>query len=115
MGKQRSHTPEIQHVEPPPIMVYSVTGDRLDRIEEACSHVGYDFTFAVTSLSVGVTLLATYFTVPQLTDKQQALMFTLMILCLAVLLYTGIRWLRSRNKAVSIIDAIRGSDQPESK
>lgn len=115
MGKQRSHTPEIQHVKPPPIMLYSVTGDQLQRIKEACSQVSHDLSFALAALSVGLTALTTFLAVSQLTDKQQTFFIVLMLICAVVFLYTGIRWFVSRNKAASIIDAIRQSDQPESK
>lgn len=115
MAKRQTPTPEIQYVAPPPIKWYGVSGDQLDRIKEACSHVGYDFSFALSSLSIGVTLLGTFYSLPQLTDLQRAIFISLMVLCAVVFVYTGIRWCFSRNKAASIIDAIRRSDQPESQ
>ncbi len=115
MDDQRSINPKIQYIEPPPIKWYGVSGDQLDRIKEACSQVGHDLSFALTALSVGLTGLITLLTVPQLTDKQQTFFLVLTIICGVVFLYTGIRWIGSRNKAACIIDAIRQSDQPETK
>ena len=115
MDEQPKHTPKIQHVEPPPIMLYSVTGERLDGIKEACSTVGQDLSFALASFSVGLTVLITYLTVPQLTNNQQTFCLVVMLICAVVFLYTGIRWFTSRNSAARIIDAIRRSDQPDSE
>lgn len=114
MAKRQTPTPEIQYVAPPPIKMYSVSGDRLDRIQEACSQVGHAFSIALTALSIDVTLIVTKLTVSQLTDNQKNILILLILIFTGAFLVTGYLWYRSRNKAATIIDAIRRSDQPES-
>ena len=115
MTDKRIRAPKIEFVPPPPIKWYGVSGDQLDRIEEACSDVGHDLSFALAAGSVGVTSLITYFSVSQLTSKQRIIFVAVMVISAALFLYTGIRWFRTRNKAKRLIDAIRASDQPESE
>ncbi|MEK6702213.1 MAG: hypothetical protein AABZ53_08115 [Planctomycetota bacterium] len=113
MARQRNHTPEIKYVAPPPIVMYQVSGDQLDRIKEECSQVGHDLSFALAAGGSGLTTVTTLLTVPQLTDKQQGLFLVLSIALGLVFLYTGVRWFWARRKAPAIIDSIRRSDQPE--
>lgn len=113
MSDTRIRPPKIEYVTPPPIKWYGVSGDQLDRIEEACSEVGHDLSFALAAGSIGVTSLITYISVSQLTINQRITFICVMIISAAVFLYTGIRWLRTRKKAKRMIDAIRASDQPE--
>lgn len=113
MADPRIRAPKIEYVAPPPIKWYGVSGERLDRIEEACSDVGHDLSFALAAGSAGVTSLITYFSISQLTSNQRIVFLVVMAISGAVFLYTGIRWLRTRNKAKRMIDAIRASDQPK--
>lgn len=113
MDDQQSPAPKIVFVEPPEIQLHVITGDQLDRIKEASTQVNHDLSFAIGAFSVGATLLTTYVSVPELTDRQQGVFLILTAVCVVVFLYTGIRWLRRRETAAGIIDAIRQPDQPK--
>ncbi|GJM19489.1 MAG: hypothetical protein DHS20C14_17020 [Phycisphaeraceae bacterium] len=114
MPKQSGPRPKIEYVEPPPIKWYGVSGDQLQRIKESCSSVGHDLSFALSSVSVGVTLIVTALTISQLTSVQQITFWVLAGICGVVFLYTGIRWLRSCNRACVIIESIQNeSNAPE--
>ena len=54
--------PEVVTYRIPQIEVYQVTSDELQRIEDGCSHVGQDLTFAVASLSVFASFLVALLT-----------------------------------------------------
>lgn len=113
MATQKRPAAKIEYVDPPPIKVYQVYDQQLDQLEEASSQVGHDFSFALASLSIGITTLVTRQSISQLTPHQRMFFSTVAILSAVVFLYTGIRWFGTRNVARNVIDDIRNWTQPE--
>ena len=90
----------------PRIEVYQVTGDELDRVEDACSKVGHDFSFMLTAISVGVTsfvaLIAGTFS-----PRGELSIRAIIGICFVVAIYTGSRWYRSRTNGLDVVRNIR--------
>ena len=107
-----NQTPEIIFNPPPPIQLYSVNGDQLQRIEESCSSVGEDLTFAIASFSTGLAFLIALLT-GTFSETVFAIFVALVILCSIISLYTGLKWRRGKNAVRAAITAIRGPTQPE--
>lgn len=98
--------PEVVTYRIPKIEVYQVTNDELRRIEDGCSHVGQDLTFAVASLSVFASFLVALLTAI-LTPTTQAIFISIEITSGVVGIYTGWRWWHARRAAPETIGKIR--------
>ena len=101
----------------PKIETYEVTDDELERIEESCSSVGQDLTFAVASLSICLTLFAALLSAP-FTRTAQTLFLVIVVVSAFVSVYTGVRWYRAQTATRGIIAKIRSrkvDPQPSSK
>jgi len=113
MTAQRKDGTEIVTYKIPRIEVYQVTDDEIKRIEEGMGQVGEDLTFAVASLSFAIAFFITLSTVP-LTDLLQTIFIAIVIICVIVFLYTGVRWWRARTTASNVITSIRSrKDNPD--
>lgn len=107
--------PEFVFHRPPPIEIYQVRGDQLDRIEEDCGQVDHDLTFSIATGSIAITLCATLLTT-EASDSVQTIFIVATVVCFLVSLYTGIRWFRRRRSIPKVLQIIRSrqSDNPSS-
>jgi len=113
MDGQQKKEPDIVTYRIPRIEVYQVTDDELGRIEEGCSQVGQDLTFAVAFLSFAIAFFITLLT-GTLSDLKRGIFIVTVVVCAVVSLYTGMRWMRARKRAPNVIANIRSrKDNPE--
>ncbi len=111
-GEQRKD-PEIVTYRIPRIEVYQVTDDELKRMEEGCSQVSQDLTFAVAFISFSIAFLITLFTA-KLSELQQLIFTLISVVCGIVSFYTGLKWLRTRKTMPNVIANIRSrKDTPD--
>ena len=105
---------EVRTYKIPTIEIYEVTEDQLDLIDESCRSLSQDLSFAIASLSVCVSFaIALSSANPQATVRY--VYIVVVVVSLAVSLYTGCRWLRRRRKSPEIIKKIRSRKMdPES-
>lgn len=98
--------PQIVTYRIPRIEVYQVTDDELRRIEDGYGQVGQDLTFAVTSLSFCIAFAIALVTA-SFSYRLFNIFLFLVFLSALVALYTGVRWLRARAAAPTVIATIR--------
>ena len=79
----------------PKLETYEVADHELERIEESCSSVSQDLTFAVASLSICLTLLAALLSAT-FTETAQTLFLVIAVVSAFVSIYTGARWYRTQ-------------------
>ncbi len=106
MSNHHGDEPEIVTHRIPRIEVYRVTEHELDSIEQGAINVAQDLTFAVASFSCGVSFLIALL-VGALSQAVFTVFWIIVILSGVVFLYTGIRWLRARKTAPTVIGRIR--------
>ncbi len=106
MESPKRDSPEVVTYRIPIIEVYHVTDDELRRLEEGCSQVGQDLTFAIASLSLGVAFAIALMT-GDFRQPVGGILLTLTVVCLVVALYTGIRWWRARGITPDVVAKIR--------
>ena len=90
----------------PIIETYEVTDDELERIKESCSSVSQDLTFAVSSLSICITLLASLLS-GVFSQTVQTLFLVVVVVSAVVGVYTGFKWHRAKTVTDSTIAKIR--------
>ena len=90
----------------PKLETYEVADHELERIEESCSSVSQDLTFAVASLSICLTLLAALLSAT-FTETAQTLFLVIVVVSAFVSIYTGARWYRTQTATYGILAKIR--------
>ena len=90
----------------PPIEIYEVTDEQLERIEESCQTVGQDFAFALSSLSIFLSF-AVALTSANPSGFARTSYLIVAGISAVVCLYTGSRWLRTRQRTPTTIEKIR--------
>lgn len=109
MGNVRADghdVPEIVTYRIPRIEVHQVTEDELCRIEEGAGQVAQDLAFALSSVSVCISLVVGLLT-GDFSTKTGAILGAVAGVFGMTALYTGIRWLRGRKAAPDVIAKIR--------
>lgn len=89
------------------LVIYEVTGQELDQMEQETLTVGEDFSFALSGLSIGITLGSVLATVPIESNRVFNVFVILMVLGFLVALYCGVRWLKARRKFTGVVTRIR--------
>jgi len=84
-----------------------VTADELDQIENQGNQIGEDFSFGSVCLAVGVSFFISLCTTNIPSPKTFASFVAVVIVAFVLASYFGIRWLRQRSAAGSIVDKIR--------
>jgi hypothetical protein len=113
MLNQIKNEPVIVTYNIPRIEVYQVTDEELKRIEERCSQVGQDLSFAIAFISFAIAFFITLSTAV-LSDLQKVIFIIVSIICCIGFFYTGIRWWNARKTAPSVISCIRSrKDNPQ--
>ena len=98
--------PEIVTHRIPKIEVYQITEQELERIEEGIGSVSQDLTFAVASLSAGISFLIAL--LAGTLSQTVFITFTIIVIvCGVVFLYTGIKWWRTKRITPNVIARIR--------
>lgn len=107
-------TREFRTYKIPPLEIYEVTNDQLDRIEESCQSLSQDLTFAIASLSI----FASFAIALASADPSGTVRFVFIVVAvvsLAMSVYTGCRWFRRKKTSPGIIAKIRSRKlDPES-
>lgn len=98
--------PEVVTYRIPRIEVYQVTDDEIRRIEDGCSNVGQDLTFAVASLSICASFSVALLTAT-LTQAVRAFFIGIVIISAVVCVYTGSKWWQTRKATPDTIAKIR--------
>ena len=98
--------PDIVTHRIPRIDVFQVTDDELTRIEEMCTKVSHNFSFMLTSMSIGITCLLSLFAATY-TEAVESWVRTVTLVCFLVAFYTGSRWYKFRKNVPTVLDTIR--------
>ena len=106
MMENEGNPPNVVTHRIPQIEIYQVTDDELARIEEGYSTVGQDYTFFLTSLSVGITSFISLAAGNY--DSDMALLVKVISgICVVVSAYTGFKWFRQKGIGPNVIRNVR--------
>ena len=106
MDKQGNDSPQIVTHKIPKIEVFQISDDELRRINDRITQVGQDFSFMLTSFSIGITLIFSLMT--GAINPEYKLVFKVAVgMSIVVTLYTGIKWIRYRKSTMDVISRIR--------
>lgn len=102
MRKPTRERPKILLHPPQDLHAYWVYEYQLQQIQDGYSEVGQDFAFAIASLSIGASFVVALLTATP--SQNVRLLFTSILLtCVAVFLYTSIRWWRRKGGAPNFV------------
>jgi hypothetical protein len=106
MDDQATGKPKIVTYKIPQIDIYHVTEDELIRIEEGCSEIGQDLTFATISLTLLIAFIISLVTT-SISEPVRSFFVFVTIVAAVVFLYTGSKWWRRRRTTPNVIAKIR--------
>jgi hypothetical protein len=88
------------------LVIYEVTGQELDQMDQETRGVGEDFSFALAGLSIGVTLATVLASVKIDAERTFNAFLIAMIISFVVTLYCGIKWFRARKAFQTVVQQI---------
>jgi hypothetical protein len=89
------------------LVIFEVTGQELDQMERETLSVSEDFSFAITGLSIAITLASVLFTVEIESQRVYVTFLTIMILGFLVAVYCGTKWFRGRTTFKAVVQKIK--------
>ena len=112
MSEQSPREPKIVSYNIPSIETYQITGDELERLEEATSAVENTFAFMLAGISVSITILIALVQ-GEFPIKIEILMKSGLGVSMVVSLWAGVSWKRHGSALSRVLSKIRSRrDEP---
>lgn len=94
------------------LVLYEISGDDLDQLENEGLAVGEDFSFALFGISVAVSFTITLLSTKIESDRLYQSFFVVTLLGYLAGAFFGIRWINARRKHAGIVKKIKARVGP---
>jgi hypothetical protein len=94
------------------LVLYEITGDEVELLENETLIVSEDFSFALAALSVAISFAITLATTTIESDRTFTVFCLFVIVGFIATLFFGVRWFRGRKKVKSVLKRIRERSGP---